>query len=195
VMTTSIEVPCDGCGRSASPEHTARRLRRLEWTTRYRPVHINTLFLGAFSPLEDVDFLYAPSEEFRGEAAQLLEALGIAASGKAAEAVHAEFQRGGYFLTHVLECPLGMDGESETETVGLLVKRLEPVARRIRRSLKPKRVVLLSEELAPIVEKIAELELGCPVILDHGKPFELAGSMRANSAARLRETLAVVPGS
>jgi hypothetical protein len=175
-------------------EHIARRLQRLEWTTRYRPVHINTLLLGAFSPREDKDFLYCPGEEFGGEAAQLLEALGIARAGKTADVVHGEFQRGGYFLTHVLECAPGNDGESESAVTDLLTKRLEPVARRIRRSLKPKRVVLISRGLAPILEKIVALELGCPVVLDDGKLFELEGPAPEDSAARLRAALAVTAG-
>src|SRR5437773_9910485 len=100
-MTNSIALRCDGCGQTASSEHIARRLQRLEWTTRYRPVHINTLVLGAFSPQEESDFLYAPSGEFHGEAALLLDALGISTVGKAAGVVPAEFQRAGFFLTHV----------------------------------------------------------------------------------------------
>src|SRR5258708_87515 len=59
-MINTMAMPCDGCGQTASAEHIARRLQRLEWTTRYRPVHINTLLLGAFSPQEERDFLYAP---------------------------------------------------------------------------------------------------------------------------------------
>jgi hypothetical protein len=193
-MTNPISLPCDGCGRAASAEHIARRLQRLEWTTRYRPVHINTLLLGAFSPREDKGFLYCPSEEFGGEAAQLLDALGISRVGKTTDLVHAEFQRGGYFLTHVLECAPGNGGESESDVTGLLSKRLEPVARRIRRSLKPKRVVLISLGLAPILEKIVALELGCPVVLDDGKLFELEGPAPGNSAARLRAALAGTAG-
>src|SRR5437899_12101620 len=50
IMTNSIALPCDGCGQAATAEHIARRLQRLEWTTRYRPVHIHTLLLGAYSP-------------------------------------------------------------------------------------------------------------------------------------------------
>jgi hypothetical protein len=194
LMTNPINLPCDGCGRAASAEHIARRLQRLEWTTRYRPVHINTLLLGAFSPWEDKDFLYCPSEEFGGEAAQLLDALGIARAGKTAEVVHAEFQRGGYFLTHVLECPPGNEGESKSAVTDLLEKRLDPVARRIRRSLKPKRVVLISLGLAPILEKIVALELGCPVVLDDGRLFELEEPAPENSAARLRAALAGTSG-
>src|SRR5437667_11020056 len=92
IMPNSIALPCDGCGQAASTEHIARRLQRLEWTTRYRPVHINTLVLGAFSPQEESDFLYAPGGEFHGEAALLLDAMGISRAVKAAGVVPAEFQ-------------------------------------------------------------------------------------------------------
>src|SRR5712664_375179 len=138
-MINTMAMPCDGCGQTASAEHIARRLQRLEWTTRYRPVHINTLVLGAFSPQEEKDFLYAPGGEFHGEAAHLLDALGISTVGKTAEAVHAEFQRAGFFLTHVLECPLDNESAATTALPSLMEQRLTAVAVRIRRSLKPKR--------------------------------------------------------
>src|SRR5258708_36656939 len=102
-MTNSSAWRCDGCGQTASEVHIARRLQRLEWTTRYRPVHINTLLLGAFSPQEEKDFLHAPGGGFHGEAAQLLDALGISTKGKAAEAGPREFQRAGVFLAARLE--------------------------------------------------------------------------------------------
>jgi hypothetical protein len=194
-MTTTIALRCDGCGQSASAEHIARRLRRLEWTTRYRPVHIHTLLLGAFSPLRDEDFLYAgggeDGGEFRGEAAQILGAVGISTAGKARDAVHAEFQRAGFFLTHVLECPLDGDPARGETTAALLAGRLQTVATRIRRSLKPKRVMAITEELAPVVEDILALDLGCPVVLDHGKPFRLEGGGGKSAAERLREALAI----
>jgi hypothetical protein len=189
-MTTTGALVCDGCGQAAPAEHIARRLRRLEWTTRYLPVHIHTLLLGAFSPQEERDFLYAPGGEFRGEAALLLDAVGISTVGKAAEAVHAEFQRGGFFLTHVLECPLDGDAGAGAEIPALLAKRLQAVATRIRRSLKPKRVVLISRALEPILDKIVALELGCPVVLDNGRLFEFDGPAPGNSVAKLREALA-----
>ena len=173
----------------------ARRLQRLEWTTRYRPVHINTLVLGAFSPQEESDFLYAPGGEFHGEAALLLDALGISRAGKAAEVVHAEFQRAGFFLTHVLECPLGKDVGHGSESRALLAQRVQSTARRIRRSLKPKRVVVISQALGPILDKLLASELGCPVVLDDGKLFELDGPARGNSVARLREELASPAGT
>jgi hypothetical protein len=194
-MTNSFALPCDGCGQTASAEHIARRLRRLEWTTRYRPVHINTLLLGAFSPLRDGDFLYADGgedgAEFHGEAAQILDAVGISTAGKTRDAVHAEFQRAGFFLTHVLECPLDGDPTQRQAAAALLAKRLQTMATRIRRSLKPKRVMAVTEELASVVENIVALDLGCPVVLDHGKPFRLGSSAGESVGERLREALAI----
>src|SRR5690348_15366802 len=124
-MTTAPILHCDGCGQVGSAEHIARRLRRLEWATRYRPVHIQTLLLGGVAPREDAEFLYAPSEEFRGEGETVLRAVGIEtgrppfeAPGeqkaiptttspprKTVENIYAEFQAAGFFLTHVLACP------------------------------------------------------------------------------------------
>src|SRR2546427_11492931 len=66
IMTITSALVCDGCGQTASAEHIARRLQRLEWATRYRPVHIHTLFLGAFSAHDEKDFLDAPGGEFYG---------------------------------------------------------------------------------------------------------------------------------
>jgi hypothetical protein len=188
-MTSSNALVCDGCGQMASAEHIARRLQRLEWTTRYRPVHINTLFLGAFSPQDEKDFLYAPGAEFRGEAALLLEAVGISTAGKAAEVVNAEFQRAGFFLTHVLECPMEGASSLPVEVQRALKARLPAVATRVRRSLKPKRVMAVTEALAPVVEDIVALDLGCPVLLDRGKPFRLMNSAGQNGPERLREAL------
>jgi len=189
-MTSSRALVCDGCGQAASGEHIARRLRRLEWTTRYRPVHIHTLLLGAFSPREESDFLYAPGGEFRGEAALLLDAAGIGTAGKTRDAVHAEFQRAGLFLTHVLECPLEGEGNLPPDAHAALKERLAAVATRIRRSLKPKRVMVITEELSPLMDDIFALNLGCPVLLDGGKPFRLERGAGESGVERLREALA-----
>jgi hypothetical protein len=185
-MTNSNDLPCDGCGQIASAEHIGRRLQRLEWTTRYRPVHIQTLFLGSVSPQRQEEFLYSPNGEFQGEAAALLEATGVSTAGKTAEAVHAEFQRAGFLLTHVLECPVENESAVATALPALMEKRLTEVAVRVRRSLKPKRVVLISRALETILEKIAALQLGCPLVLDAGKPFAIEGSDMQKAAARLR---------
>lgn len=180
-------LPCDGCGQPASPTHIVRRLERLEWATRYRPVHIGTLLLGAISPHKDADFLY--SGKFGGEAARLLEAVGIQTAGKSAETVLTEFQRGGYFVTYVLECPL-----DECATAGpvesALLRRVGAVLARVRRSLRPKRALLFGEPLASVVDRFSSAELGCPVILDAGKPFGFDVGTEADSVVRLRRALA-----
>jgi len=72
------DLRCDGCGQASfSPQHIARRLQRLEWTTRYRPVHIATLLLGSVAPQSDAEFLYSPAGEWAGEAKALLAAAGV----------------------------------------------------------------------------------------------------------------------
>src|SRR5689334_4986427 len=127
----SESLRCDGCGQAASPEHVARRLRRLEWTTRYRPIHIGMLLLGDAAPRSDSEFLYAPEGKFQGESGSVLEAAGIHYREKSAEEALSEFQRRGFLLAHVLECPVEAAGGQE-ETTNLLEERLEFVAARIR---------------------------------------------------------------
>jgi hypothetical protein len=178
---------CDGCGQSASPEHIARRLVRLEWSTRYRPVHIAALLLGSVSPLAEEDFLY--SGKFQGEAGRLLEAVGVSTPGKSPETVLSEFQRGGFFLTHVLECPLETSEVENSSYQSLLAERVSRVSTRIRRSLKPKRVVLISASLATLTARLASAELGCPVILDQGQPFGLDSGDFSRTAVHLRQAL------
>lgn len=188
-MTTAAILCCDGCGQRASPEHIARRLRRLEWATRYRPVHIQTLLLGNVAPREDAEFLYAPSGDFRGEGGVLLRAVGIPFTGKSAETVHAEFQSLGFFLTHVLECPLEGSPKSASNASNLMREHLAAVTSRIRRSLKPKRVMLVTEMPPEVVQDILALDLGCEVIPKEGKPFGLTPSVKEEEIARFRAAL------
>jgi hypothetical protein len=171
---------CDGCGQPASSEHIARRLQRLEWSTRYRPIHMHTLLLGAASPVNDAEFLYSPGESHAGEAANIFTAAGIDTAGKSTEALHAEFQRHGIFLTHLLECPLESVSGGENSAGGihaipveLLTARLPALFTRIRRSLKPKRLAIVSQTLDPLVENFSGAQLGCELLLEDGHPFAL----------------------
>jgi hypothetical protein len=190
-MTNSMDLPCDGCGQASSPGHIAQRLQRLEWSTRYRPVHIHTLLLCAASQSEEREFLYSPRCDFSGEAGRVLEVAGITAAGKSAEIVQAEFQRAGFFLTPVLECALEGELQDGARRLSLLEQRLPAMGTRIRRSLKPKRVALISTELESVAGKIAAMELGCPVVLDGGKPFALDGPNAGEAVRKLREALAI----
>src|SRR5215475_2869494 len=123
-MMTATTLRCDGCGQPASPEHTTRRLQRLEWMTRYRPVHVGTVLLGAYSPDADSDFLYSEAGEITGVAKHVLAACGIDAGGKTKEAVLTEFQRGGFLLGYVLECPLEPESRNDAALAALLKARM-----------------------------------------------------------------------
>jgi hypothetical protein len=184
----STDLHCDGCGQVASPEHVARRLQRLEWTTRYRPVHIGTLLLGAVAPQNDSDFIYSAAGAWKGEAKVLLAAAGLSPEGKPAEAVLAEFQRGGLFLTHVLECPLGHGASGNIQQ--LIANRLPALLARIRRSLKPKRLAPISMLLEQFLPALNSGDLPCAILLDQGKAFAFDGDTATETALRLRSALA-----
>ena len=166
-------LPCDGCGLPASPLHIAERVRRLELSTRFRPVHIGVLFVVlAPSVRPDGDFYdLAKSTEFTDP---LLEALDIhsckdgsaeefdATAAKAARL--AEFQRRGYFLTCVSECPLPENAESAASTFG----RLGPtLLLRIRFNYRPKHIAPIGKELSPLVETLKVAGLGPALLLDN----------------------------
>ena len=185
-MNTPALLSCDGCGQPASVEHFARRLQRLEWATRYRPVHMQALLISAVSPLADEEFLYSPTGDYQGEATQLLDAIGIVHQGRTADAVLTEFQKRGLYLTHVLECPAEFGLGDKIELATLLEVRFSNVCAKIRRSLKPKRVVIFSPEMRSVAHRFATADLGCPVELDNGKPFDLESPA---SAIRLAAAL------
>jgi hypothetical protein len=155
-------------------------------------VHLSGLLLGGVSPLAEEDFLYAG--KFQGEAGRLLEAVGVAIAGKTSDLVLSEFQRGGFFLTHVLECPLETDQDGLSSSEDLLMQRVSAVMTRIRRSLKPKRVVLISDALTLLAARLSSAELGCPVILNDGKPFGLDSSNFTGAAQDLRQALGLAGG-
>jgi hypothetical protein len=188
-MTTPLSLRCDGCWQIASPAHLARRLQRLEWTTRYRPVHIQSLLLGGIAPEADAAFLYLPEGNCQGEAANLLDALRISRAEKSADAVLTEFQRRGLLLTYVLDCPLE-PRVATADAQQLLEKQLPAVIARIRRSLKPRRVLLFSRELASLAGKFTEADLGSPVFTGPYGPWVLDGSRSESELEEFRRTLA-----
>ena len=169
-MPELILLPCDACGQVADPLHIARRLQRLAWSTRFRPVHIQALFLSGIAPKLDSDFLYAPHFLFQGEAGTILHALQISREGKSPEAVLSEFQKLGLMLTYILECPLE-EGVSTAQSRNLLENQLPATIARIRRSLKPKRVLLISADLQQLAQKLHQTNLDCPVLPSPGGAF------------------------
>lgn len=187
-MSDTNLLPCDGCGQFAPPAHIARRLQRLEWATRYRPVHIQTLLLGGILPSQQSSYLYAESEQISGEASQLLQALDISKDGKDRDAILSEFQKRGLVLNYVLECPL--EGRlSPSEVQGLLERQLHSTVVRVRRSLKPKRVLLFTKELGMVAGKITEGEMECPVLTNNGKAFDLNEGTDSSRFRAFRQAL------
>jgi hypothetical protein len=183
--TAVQKVTCDGCGQGTTSEHIARRLERLEQTTRYRPIHIQAVFLSAQSPANPQAFLYGAQNGFQGEAGALLNALQIECGGRAPEAVLSEFQRKGFFLTHVLECAADSEAGSFDLTAALM-ERLPSVLRRMRTSLKPKRVFVISKEMETVSAELKAAKIGGEIVLDGDLPFD---SEDPGSVARLRSAL------
>ena len=183
LVMTPHSLLCDGCGQTASAEHIAHRLQRLELCTRFRPVHIGTLLLGAVAP-DDQAFLYSSPEQRHGEAQIILHACGIATAGKPADAILSEFQRAGFFLTYVLECPI--EPTSESEIAKSVELHLPASMMRIRRSLRPKRLAVISGSLQHCLALLQGANLGCEFVLDGGKAFDLR---QTGKVERLREVL------
>ena len=188
----STELICDGCGQAADPAHITRRLKRLENMTRYRPIHVHTLFLGAMSPMTDAEHLYSAESEFRGEGQALVQALGIEAAGKSVETVLTDFQRRGLLFVHLSDCPSESDNLKATRE--LLEARFTVTAARIRRSLKPKKLALIGEALDAFAEGLKAELPGVEIVQpEKGRSFRLnelgagalASALSAAAAASL----------
>jgi hypothetical protein len=188
-MAVPTLLPCDGCGQLASAEHIAHRLQRLEWATRFRPIHIQALLLAASAPEADSDFLYSPESSFTGQAGALLTALGISTAGKCSEEVLADFQKRGLVLASLLECPIE-PGTNASEARALREHHLPQALARIRRSLKPKRVLVVSLELQPLAPQLTESALGCPVFYTF---FATSRGEFASDASELAAFRAALP--
>jgi hypothetical protein len=50
-------------------------------------------------------------------------------------------------------------------------------------------VILFTETLKPVVHHILVLDLGCPVVLNNGKPFALGAAGNDGGLSRFREKL------
>lgn len=188
-MTMPPHLACDGCSQLASDQHSAHRLERLQWATRYRPVHIQTLFLAGIAPAKQSCYLYAPNDLFEGEAADLLAALQIPVEEKSRDSVLADFQKRGLFLMHILECPVEPALGKGPQPAELLKRQLPAALARIRRSLKPKRVLLLSSDLVPVFADLRNANLSVPVLTSGDSPFLLSGQPSGIMLEILRRAL------
>jgi len=201
---SSFLVRCDGCGLPASAQHIRERVERLEVVTRFRPIHINVLFIASAPHKErDYDFYADP---FRHEFSRgLLEALHITrreeavdcGSGLATPGVSAllDFQRRGYYLAYLSECPSGDEpnpsSHGKDELLGDAIERLTPsLVTRIRFNYKPKHIVLLGRNLHPFIGVLRKANLGPLLVLDQGVPFVLPSPGDTASVLGMRDVLA-----
>jgi hypothetical protein len=192
-----MEIPsnwinCDGCGLAASPAHIAERLSRLELATRFRPIHINVLFVAAAPLVPPEDDFYRPprSREFFDP---FMEAVEIPRSGSRTHAGEdppetnaarlVEFQRHGYYLSYLSECPLS----TEDDAVNSAIARLGPtLLRRVRFNYKPTHIAILGGNLSPLRDVFELAGMASTLLSILGMP----GAGDAASAARFREALA-----
>ena len=170
-------LPCDGCGHPASPEHIAERLRRLELSTRFRPVHIGVLFVALAPLVRPEDDFYGPAES-KEFADPFLEGLEIHPSAEGApsdpnshapgSARLAEFQRRGYYMAYLSECPFPLNQEPISSTIARLAPTL---IRRIKFNYRPKHVAPLGQELVPLVDMLRVAGIDPILTLDQGLPL------------------------
>lgn len=169
------DLTCDGCGLPASAQHIANRLRRLELSTRFRPVHIGILFVSLAPAFRPEDDFYDLSES-KKILDPLLEALEIfppaerATSESHDHSAHsirlAEFQRRGHYLAYLSECPIREDEEPTASTIARLAPTL---IRRIRFNYRPKYIAPLGHELLPLLETLRAAGIGPILARERGQ--------------------------
>lgn len=176
---------CDGCGLPASDEHIARRLRRLELATRFRPIHIQLLLLAEAPPPRLEDYFYYPARDpsegggmSRVLFDSLMQALGIdEGAGKSVESGLGEFQRRGFFLADSCECPIeevlpcAQQGTRRPDASGLMERYAPTIVKRILYSYKPKHIALLAAQTRPLIPVLQQAGLGDRLLLCQGSPL------------------------
>jgi hypothetical protein len=173
-------VTCDGCGLPASPGHVAERVNRLELATRFRPIHINVLFVAAAPSVRPEDDFYRPPES-REFFDPLMKAVEIPGSGSDADRL-VEFQRRGYYLSYLSECPL-----TGNDDVGAAISRLGvTLVRRIRFNYKPKHIAILGGNLSPLRDIFENAGMSANLL----PLFDVPNLGDAVSAAQFRASLA-----
>ena len=170
---------CDGCGRQVEPAHIRERIERLEMATRFRPIHIHTLVVGACPPAGLADFFYnpgtntaprsAPGRAYFDELAKC--APDAVAKSAGDEIVLSEWQRRGLFLGYAVDCPI----ESPAELASAVEKAAKTLLLRLATSYKPKGVALISAPAVPLAAFLQQNGWAGKLILDSNRPFEGTG--------------------
>jgi len=166
---------CDGCGAQVDEGHIRSRIERLEHATRFRPIHIQVLFLAAAPPSQPRDDFYRAATSVERSAASQVFFDEIAKSvghkpGDTAdeETTLTEFQRRGFYLAYAVECPI----QSPIQLAADVAKLAPRVLLRLNTSYKPKFVAAISQELQPLIPVFQGNSWADRLILQHGAPFE-----------------------
>ena len=135
---------------------------------------MGVLFVALAPPVRPEDDFYGPpeSKEFFDpflDALEIYSSTDRAALGSDAQAADAarlaEFQRRGYYLAYLSECPIPENAEPAASTIA----RLGPtLIRRIRFNYKPKHIAPLGQELFPLVDMLRVAGIGPILTLDQG---------------------------
>jgi hypothetical protein len=166
---------CDACGAEVTDEHVRARIERLEFSTRFRPIRIQVLFIDAAPPARPEDFFYRPvlDRSVRSLASRMFfdemaKSVGIAPGPDLKElSVLTEFQRRNYFLAYAIECPV--EGYAEQEAA---VRNLAPtIQKRVQASYKPKYILPLSLPTTDLVSLFQLIGWADRVVVDKGGPF------------------------
>ena len=117
----------------------------------------------------------------------MLSAAGINAdASKNEETLLAEFQRAGFFVTECCECPVEW---TATSSADLAVHMAPSVLRRVQFSYKPKHILLLSTELAPLIPLFREAGLGENLLLRDGNPIAIPAFNDPSATVQFRTDL------
>ena len=169
---------CDCSESEVAESHIRERIARVEQATRFRPVHIRVLLLGASPAVSPDDDFYTPVNDRAARSVysrmffdELAVASGISRDSLSSldeSAVLADFQRRGFFLAHVVECPI-----DEPQALRHAVNRLAPtLLRRLDASYKPKHVVPVGQAVSEIVPFLQMSGWSGRLILAKGSSFE-----------------------
>jgi hypothetical protein len=166
---------CDGCGAQVDEAHIRTRIERLERATRFRPIHIQVLFLAAAPPPQPEDDFYRATTATKRSAAcqiffdQITQSIGRKPGDAADEqATLAEFQRAGFYLAYAVECPI----EAPEQLAATVTKLARRVLLRVNTSYKPKFVAPLSHALLPLIAMFQNNSWADRLILRDGAAFE-----------------------
>jgi hypothetical protein len=177
---------CDGCTVEATQEHLRRRIARLEWASRYRPIHISTLILTPAPPAALEDFFYAPEglpkdPEAAALHQDLMSACEVTRATENWEKALGLFQHAGFFLAEAVECPV----EEGTDFNALVAHLTPTLVRRVQFSYRPKCVLVLSEILAPVANALREAQTGAELL----GPVSLPSAGDVEGRERFRKQL------